>query len=1094
MTEHLHSLAGSLWRERFRAWVQGGRPAVLTGRVRFALHDEALVPVTLLRAFAGRPGRVGVVVADSHRGDSIVAGLAALLPIAGDERPVIQVPDVVATQRGQWIPENEAARCAALETALRGGDGIFVVTAQGLLSPTLAPAAFAAHVFSLRVKDSSWSPAALAARLVELDYDNEFEVHAPGEFARRGGILDVYSPLYDATVRLEFFGDEIESMRFFVPDTQRSFGQLTELRIAPRGAIVATPEPGREGTFRDYLGPATPLLICGPAEIREHLTRFGDREQTAAWDKLQREATAVCELLTDVSVAPAGGAGPLLSAECESLTGEIGEVPVDLGDSVGQWRWQQLRGALGRWHEQGHCLVACCAGEGEMARFGELLAEDPGMARLGLSIEHIPLESGLLLTGAGVVLLSEQELFGRQPDVRRRRRSAYRQDLATPDGMDLEEGSYAVHAAHGICLYHGIRQIEVSAEVQEVLELEFDDEARLYVPLEQAFLVSRYVGGTRKMPRLSRLGGSSWRTAKAGAEAAATDLAAGLLRLEAMRHNSPGFAFKPASDWESSFAAAFPYAETADQTQSIRDVLADMAKPEPMDRLLCGDVGYGKTEVAMRGAFRAVLNGRQVAILVPTTVLAQQHYTTFRQRMAEYPVVIEVISRFRTHGEQQRVLERLAEGHIDILIGTHRLLQKDVRFANLGLLIVDEEQRFGVRHKQQLKEMRASVDILTMTATPIPRTLYFSLAGLRHLSTIMTAPAERLPVTTVIANYDKELIRQVIRRELERQGQVYFLHNRVQTIDRTALALRQLLPEARLAVAHGQMTPHGLSEVMSRFLAGEVDVLVCTTIIESGLDIPNANTIIIDRADRFGLAELYQLRGRVGRYHHQAYAYLLLPPMGVLPANARARLHAIRRYTHLGAGFKLALRDLEIRGAGNILGTEQSGHIAAIGFELYCNLLREAVARLEHLPVPKREAVPVELDTLTFAKHDSRGRCLAAIPAAYIQDDSARIGCYRRLGEVTEPEAVDALAAELRDRFGPLPSCVEVLLDVARVRIAARLAGVHRVNVRNRRAFLETEQGLLRGVGASVPELVAADGAGQLQELQRLLRGRRGEG
>jgi transcription-repair coupling factor (superfamily II helicase) len=1089
MAADIPNPADTLWRQRFRAWTRGHTP-LPSGRVRFALHDEALVPVTLLRVFAAHPGRVAVVLADSDRAERVAAGLAALMPVAGDTRPVIQVPDVVTTQRGQWIPENEAARCAALEAALRGEDAIFVVTAQGLLTPTLAPAAFAEHVFSLRVKESTWSPDALAARLVELDYDHEFEVHAPGEFARRGGILDIYSPLYDTPVRLEFFGDEIESMRFFVPDTQRSFGQVSELRIAPRGAIVATPEPGREGTFRDYLGPAVPRVVCGPSEIREHLARFGDREQAAAWESLDEASPAACELVTDVSVDPTASAAVLLPADCVSLVGEIGEAPVDLGDSVVQWRWQQLRDALLRWHEQGHCLVACCAGAGEMVRFRELLAEDPALCRLPLAVEHIALESGLLLAPAGLVLLSEQELFGRQPDVRRRRRSAYRHDLAMQDGMDLEEGSYAVHAVHGICLYHGIRQIEVSAEVQEVLELEFDDEARLYVPLEQAFLVSRYVGGTRKLPRLSRLGGTSWRSALAGAESAATDLAAGLLRLDAVRRHSSGFAFKPVADWERSFAAAFPYAETTDQTQSIHDVLSDMAQAEPMDRLLCGDVGYGKTEVAMRAAFRAVLNGRQVAVLVPTTVLAQQHYMTFRQRLAEYPVVIEVISRFRTRAEQQRVLERLAEGHIDILIGTHRLLQNDVRFANLGLLIIDEEQRFGVRHKQRLKEMRASVDILTMTATPIPRTLYFSLSGLRHLSTIMTAPAERLPVTTVIAHYDKDLIRQVIMRELERRGQVYFLHNRVQTIDRTAFALRQLVPEARLAVAHGQMTPHGLSEVMSRFLAGEVDVLVCTTIIESGLDIPNANTIIIDRADRFGLADLYQLRGRVGRYHHQAYAYLLLPPMGALPANARARLQAIRRYTHLGAGFKLALRDLEIRGAGNILGTEQSGHIAAVGFELYCTLLREAAARLEQLPVPKREPVPVELDTLSFAMRDSRGRSLAAIPAAYIQDDGVRIGFYRRLGEVTEAAAVEAMAGELRDRFGPLPSCVEVLLDVARVRLAARQAGVHRVTVRNRRAILETERGLVRGVGAQLPELTATDAPGQLRELLQLLRNR----
>jgi transcription-repair coupling factor (superfamily II helicase) len=1076
------------WRERLRAWLRRDGTA-LQGRVRFALHDEALVPLTLARVAVSRPGRLAVVVADSHRADLVLAGLAALLPLAEERRPVVHVPDVVPTRRGQWLPENEAARCAAMGTALGEQDAIFVVTAQGLLTPAILPAAFAEHVFSLRVGQSGCSPEALAQRLVALDYDHEFEVHAPGEFARRGGILDLYSPLYEAPVRLEFLGDEIESMRFFVPDTQRSFGQLEEVRVVPRGAIVAEPETGREGTFHDYLGDRVPLLVCGPTEIREHLSRFGDGEQATAWEALVRDCPDTVELVTDVSVDPAGDAATVLPAGCVSLTGEIGEAPADLGDSVGQWRWQQLREALVRWHGQGHSIVACCAGEGEMDRFRELLGDDPGVARLGLAVELVPIESGLLIAEAGVVLLSEQELFGRQPDVRRRRRSAYRYDLAVHEGMELEEGSFAVHAAHGICRFHGILRLESSGQVQEVLDLEFDDEARLYVPLEQSFLVSRYVGGTKALPKLSRLGGTAWRTAKANAERAATDLAADLLRLDAMRRSSQGFAFRPVADWERSFATAFPYAETEDQSQSIRDVLADMERPEPMDRLLCGDVGYGKTEVAMRGAFRAVLNGRQVAVLVPTTVLAQQHYTTFRQRLAEYPVVIEMLSRFRTRGEQQRVLERLAEGHIDILIGTHRLLQNDVRFANLGLVVIDEEQRFGVRHKQKLKELRASVDILTMTATPIPRTLYFSLSGLRRLSTIMTAPAERLPVTTVIGHYDRELVRQVIRRELERQGQVYFLHNRVQTIERTAFALRQLVPDARLAVAHGQMTPGALSDVMSRFLAGQVDVLVCTTIIESGIDIPNANTIIIDRADRFGLAELYQLRGRVGRYHHQAYAYLLLPPLGALPANARERLQAIRRYTHLGAGFKLALRDLEIRGAGNILGTEQSGHIAAVGFELYCRLLKEAVGRLGRQPAPPSEPIPVELDTVTSAAHDSRGRTTATLPTTYVQDDGARIVLYRRLGELAEAAEVDALAEELRDRFGPAPAPVEALLEVSRVRIAARHAGVHRVTVRGGRAFLESDRGLVRGRGGSLPELHAGDGAGQLRELLRLLRG-----
>jgi len=1076
------------WRERLRGWLRGPELAS-RGRLRFALHDEALVPVTLTRVLAARPGRLAVVVADSHRADMVLAGLAALLPVAGESRRVVPVPDVASTRRSQWVPENEAGRCAAMEIALGAQDVVFVITVQGLLTPAILPAAFGDHSFSLRCGQTGISPEALAQRLVALDYDNEFEVHAPGEFARRGGILDIYSPLYEAPVRLEFFGDEIESMRFFVPDTQRSFGHVEELRVVPRGAIVAEPEPGREGTFLDYLGAGVPLLVCGPSGIRDHLSRFGDREQSEAWEKLLREAPDSVELLTDVSAGPPSDAVPVLPAGCVSLAGEIGDAPADLGDSVGQWRWQQLREALLRWHGQGHHLVACCAGQGEMARFREMLEDDPPVGRLGLAVEQVPLESGLLIAAAGVVLLSEQELFGRQPDVRRRKRSAYRYDLALHDGMELEEGSYAVHASHGICMFHGIRRLETAGQVQEVLDLEFDEDARLYVPMEQSFLVSRYLGGTKAIPKLSRLGGTAWRNAKANAAEAATDLAADLLRLDAMRRSAQGTAFPPVADWERSFAAAFPYSETEDQSQSIRDILGDMERPEPMDRLLCGDVGYGKTEVAMRAAFRAVLNGRQVAVLVPTTVLAQQHFTTFRQRLAEYPVVIEVLSRFRSRGEQQRVLERLAEGHIDVVIGTHRLIQSDVRFANLGLLIIDEEQRFGVKHKQKLKELRASVDILTMTATPIPRTLYFSLSGLRHLSTIMTAPAERLPVTTVISHYDRDLIRQVIRRELERQGQVYFLHNRVQTIERTAFALRQLVPDARLAVAHGQMTPGALAEVMSRFLAGQVDVLVCTTIIESGIDVPNANAIIIDRADRFGLAELYQLRGRVGRYHHQAYAYLLLPPMGALPANARDRLQAIRRYTHLGAGFKLALRDLEIRGAGNILGTEQSGHIAAVGFELYCRLLQEAVARLEQQPGPHPEPVPVELDTVTFAAHDARGRTVATIPATYVQDDSARIVLYRRLGEMTDGEPVEDLARELRDRFGPLPAPVEALLDVTRVRVAAGRAGVHRVQVRAGRAFLESERGLVRGRGSNLPELGARDGGGQLREVLRFLRG-----
>ncbi|MBR4371573.1 MAG: DEAD/DEAH box helicase, partial [Victivallales bacterium] len=514
----------------------------------------------------------------------------------------------------------------------------------------------------------------------------------------------------------------------------------------------------------------------------------------------------------------------------------------------------------------------------------------------------------------------------------------------------------------------------------EVIELEFDEEKRLYVPLEQVNLVSRYMGSGKTTPSLSKLGGVAWRKTKDAAGAAAWDLAADMLRIEAMRQKASGQSFKPQVEWERAFVGSFPYTETPDQTTAIESVLADMEADKPMDRLLCGDVGYGKTEVAMRAAFRAVLNGKQVAVLVPTTVLCQQHYQSFMERMSGFPITIETLSRFRTHAEQSDVLERTARGEVDIVIGTHRLLSNDVQFASLGLLIIDEEQRFGVADKQRLKQMRANLDILTMTATPIPRTLYFSISGIRNLSTIMTAPSDRLPVTTIVAQFDMELIRQAIVREMERGGQVFFLYNRVQTIYQMEEMIKKLVPTARTVVAHGQMSSGKLEDVMTKFVKGDYDVLVCTTIIESGVDIPNANTIIIDRADRFGLSELYQLRGRVGRNDRQAFAYMLMPPMGALATNARDRLEAIRRYTHLGAGFKLALRDLEIRGAGNILGTEQSGHIAAVGFDLYCQLLKEAVSRLsDHkssLPMP----VEITFDKTSFALVAARGRTALGIP------------------------------------------------------------------------------------------------------------------
>ncbi|MBP5301273.1 MAG: transcription-repair coupling factor, partial [Victivallales bacterium] len=620
----------------------------------------------------------------------------------------------------------------------------------------------------------------------------------------------------------------------------------------------------------------------------------------------------------------------------------------------------------------------------------------------------------------------------------------------------------AVHVSYGICRYHGVKLKDISGERLEALELEFAGDARIYVPLDQSFMVSRYVGGTKHEPALSRLGSGHWSSTLEKAQNAAWDLAAGLIRLEAVRNSSPGFKFHPAVDWERAFASSFPFALTKDQEEALEACYQDMAAEKPMDRLLCGDVGYGKTEVALRAAFRAVMNNKQVAVLVPTTVLAEQHFQTFRSRLAEFPVKVEVLSRFRTAAEQRKILNELAGGELDIVVGTHRLVSEDVHFANLGLVIIDEEQRFGVRHKQRLKELRASVDVLTMTATPIPRTLYLSLAGLRNLSTIMTAPANRLPVNTIVANYDETLIAEAIKRELERGGQVFFLHNRVQTIRKVEEFLRKLVPQARIAVGHGRMEADELEEVMTEFVKGSSDVLLCTTIIESGIDIPNANTIIIDHAERFGLSELYQLRGRVGRYFRQAYAYMLLPPMGILPRNARERMEAIKRFTHLGAGFRLAMKDMEIRGAGNLLGSEQSGHIAAVGFDLYCDLLKAAVARLQNQPAVTRQAVPIELEMVCNSLTPVKGQLQAVIPPEYVEEEAARVAIYKHLNTLITTEQVENYAKELSDRFGALPEAVRNLLAVQRLQALARQNRLVRVSLANGRVVIETSHGLYR--------------------------------
>jgi transcription-repair coupling factor (superfamily II helicase) len=787
---------------------------------------------------------------------------------------------------------------------------------------------------------------------------------------------------------------------------------------------------------------------------------------------------------------------------------------------------------LKEWRANNTRVVIYFQTEGEIERFREIMAG----ATEGVDFVEGTLQRGFCFPAANLVVLSAAELFGRFAVHARRHLRRAERNRVQIDFSELNEGDLVVHLEHGIGRFLGLLKIarstgfqpvgaagvspadsasspqrvrpvadkmladpthkmSVQHEQQEVLGLEFADEARLYVPLEQAYLVSRYVGAGKKSPPLSSLGDGKWARAKIKAAASIFDYAGKMLAIQAERQMHPGYAFAPDTKWQAEFERSFPFRETPDQMKAIINTKIDMERPRPMDRLICGDVGFGKTEVAVRAAFKAVMAGKQVAVLAPTTVLGQQHFDVFRQRMLDYPVRIEMLSRFRSQSEQKKVLQLLREGGVDIVIGTHRLISGDVVFKDLGLVVIDEEQRFGVLHKEKFKELFKLVDVLTLSATPIPRTLYLSLVGVKDMSTIETPPLNRLPVETVVSAYDERIIRTAIDRELERQGQVFFLHNRVATIEPARDRIVHLCPQSRVEIGHGQMDADELEAVMARFVAGKTDVLVCTTIIESGLDIPNANTIIIDRADQFGLADLYQLRGRVGRAEHKAYAYLLLPREMMTIGAARKRISAIKQYSSLGAGFRIAMRDLEIRGAGSILGTAQSGHIVAVGFDLYCQLLKQAVTQLKGEKPRLRLDVDLQLDFVVTneaefvpaTKTRSGGlqsakalgkaplleRIPAFIPVAYVSDPALRIRAYRNVAEVTSQEQLDRLRRDWRDRFGPLPPAVDNLFALIKIKLAAAESGVSRVEVRERKLML-TRHGDFILVAGKFPRLVAA--------------------
>jgi transcription-repair coupling factor (superfamily II helicase) len=901
---------------------------------------------------------------------------------------------------------------------------LVVADVNALIQPTCSPQELAEGSRTIRVGEPA-APHELVTYLVDNGYVAAPQVRLPGHYCLRGGILDVYAHGTLRPVRIEFFGDEVDSIRTFDPGTQLSVERVDRCLFAAAEHPVGGRE-GRGASLLSYLSPDALVVLVGPGRVRERAE--------ALFVQSERP-----ELLTPPAELLAGLAGRptvLFAAESPDPDAPSVEVVIEQRDHFGPDLDSMLI-ELARICAGYETTIVYCISPAEAERFRSLLEDHgfEGLDRLSLRVGR--LNHGALCPQAGLALVPHQRLFGRY----RQRRFIPRAQEGAPveSAEELGVGDLVSHVNYGIGRFLGNRVIEQDGRRREFLEIEFADDVHVHVPCDRIEMVHRYIGVGGRTPELSKIRGASWRKAKQRAREAVEDLAAGLLELQAVRETRPGIAAPGETDWQRQFESEFPYEETEDQLGAIRSVKGDMRSPRPMDRLICGDVGYGKTEIAMRAAFNCVMGGRQVGVLVPTTVLAQQHFRTFSERMADYPVRIEMLSRFLTGSETQAVLEGMAEGSVDIVIGTHRLLQDDVAFRDLGLVVIDEEQRFGVEHKEKLKQMRATVDVLTLTATPIPRTLHMALMGLREISALQTPPQDRQAIQTRASAFDAELLRHAVLRELNREGQVFIIHNRVRTIDAFADRVRGIVPEAEVAVAHGQMPERRLAETMDRFIEGEVDVLVSTTIVESGLDIPNANTIVLDRADLLGLAEMHQLRGRVGRYIHKAYAYFFTPAGRPVTDEARARLDAIRRYSQLGAGFDIALRDLEIRGAGNILGPAQSGHIAAVGYNLYCRLLGRAAARLKGEPVKEPPAVTVDIGLE------------ALLPDDYVPTPRQKMEIYRQIHRAVELEDLRGVEDGIRDRFGPLPAQVRNLLAEAEIRIRAAEAGIASVRVEDGR-------------------------------------------
>ncbi len=1088
-------------RERLGSPVEDGRRVGRhVGLVAVPHGAKTFLAAALAAVATGE--RLVWIARDAEIADRVAEELAAWL---GDPEAVVVLEPrtALAYERSELVADETAARVAAL-AAWRGDRArVLVAGVQALLQHTLAPAELPADPRTVRA-GSRWHQDTLLHELLDLGYVPAPEVGGRGEFARRGGIVDVFPPSLPLPIRIEFFGDEIDSLRSFDPTDQRTVAAVDEAALLPASEFLAPsggvaglrarlgrsaarlPErlaadlarfeeqtddvPGRSTralpvgdaaeVWAAHLAPATGLDHV-PANTLLILDEPGDLADAGAFlwrqaDERRLELIEAGELPKDwptTYLPPRDWKARLAASRTLELTWESephGDVAMAAGarssgdpfgwrePTLGLGRATGIVGAVDGWRTDGARIVLA---SDQAPRLADLLdggghpvavvdQVEPDLAAGAVALVGRSLNGGFTGGPDGLVFVTDRELFG---TVRVRRPKALRR-VVPRDILDrLTPGDLVVHIDHGVARYERMLRRGTDGEDRDYLELSFADGDRIFVPVEQIGRVTRYSGGER--PQLSRLGGAEWLRAKQRVRRAVGLLAEDLLALYAARADAQGFAYAPDTPWQAEMEGSFPYEETVDQLRAAAEAKADMERTRPMDRLVVGDVGYGKTEVALRAAFKAMQDGKQVAVLVPTTVLAAQHHATFSQRFAAFPLEVRLLSRFVTPKAQEATLEGLADGSVDLVIGTHRLLSKDVRVKDLGLVIVDEEQRFGVAAKERLKQLRQEVDVLTLSATPIPRTLNLALAGIRDLSVIETPPEDRLPIQTRVAEASAGLVRDAILRELDRGGQVFYVHNRVETIEAQAEQLRRMLPDARFIVGHGQMAEGALERVMIAFASGEADVLVCTTIIESGLDIPNANTIIIDRADTLGLAQLYQLRGRVGRSSRRAYAYLLYRRRERLSDEARKRLQAIFNASELGAGFQIALSDLEIRGAGNILGGEQSGHMAAVGFDLYSRMLAEAVEtrKAEHdgrTPVVEMPQAVVDIPME------------ARLPDDYVANESQKLELYRRLARARTPGDLAAFRQEVTDRFGPMPPQVVRLVEVAALRLTAETAGV----------------------------------------------------